>query len=132
MSTAATVMTIIIPAPAAMMMVIVPSTVMIHIPTLTPFTVMAPISPPVPSATATAMIKMMTHISPPAITPCHPRGRRTAQNSQGQPKVLSHAVRLSRGSKNTAFLSSGIDIGPVFHVGSAKIGHQTIARAGSF
>jgi hypothetical protein len=41
----------------------------------------------------------------------------------------SHAVRTN---KNAAFLGRKIDVGPARHVGWAKIGYQTTARAGSF
>ncbi len=41
--------------------------------------------------------------------------------------VVMGASRAVRTNKNAAFLSSKIDLAPARHIGSAKIGYQTIA-----
>jgi hypothetical protein len=46
--------------------------------------------------------------------------------------VAMGASRAVRTNKNAAFLGRKIDVAPARHVGLAKLGYQTIARAGSF
>ncbi len=59
--------------------------------------------------------------------PCWGEGGQDSLELTGTADIPDGSESRSPTDKNAAFLSSKIDLAPARHVGSAKIGYQTIA-----